>query len=127
MEEIKIKCHLGNGIILPEDGASLETYKKFQRKIAQRVNAYNYPKVEITIRVHDPRQEWIDLWYDRAMKDPYIVIRHCKDVTFICSTLYECEADAVCAAPRHGDKYNKRTGIAVAYAKLSGQKIPDYI
>lgn len=104
-----------------------EAYQKFR---AGLVSSNPYPEVEIIIRARDPRQDWIDEWYNdarRAEKEGTIIIRHCKDATFVCATQYISAYDAACAAPRHGDKYNQRTGIAVAYAKFCGTGIPDYI
>lgn len=82
-------------------------------------------KVKVIIQYEDPRQEWIDVWYTYAREDERtktITIKHCKDATFIMGM-----AQCASAAPRHGDKYDQHTGIAVAYAKLCGEKIPEYI
>ena len=82
---------------------------------------------EVTIRVIDPRQRWIDKYYERAMSGLGFThdFRFCKDVTILAS--YSYPAQIVTAAPRHGDKYNRETGIAVAYAKWVGDPVPDYI
>ena len=85
----------------------------------------NGRSVDIIIRYTDRRQDWIDKWYTYACRDERcktITIKHCKDATFIMGM-----ARCASAAPRHGDKYDKHTGIAVAYAKLCGEKIPEYI
>ena len=92
---------------------------------AQGVNRINDP-VEVIIRVPEPRKDWVNKWYDRAMKAAEnwdIFIKHCKQSTFICT----CDCEIASSAPRHGDKYDYKTGIAVAYAKLKGEHIPDYI
>lgn len=89
-----------------------------------------YQEVEVIVRVWDPqdlRKDWIDLWYMKAINRQGwggIIIRHCKDATFV----YENDT-GICAsaAPRHGDKYDYKTGIAVAYAKVMDEPIPDYI
>ena len=96
---------------------------------AQGIDHCNDP-VEVIIRIPEPRQDWVNKWYDRAMKAAEnwdILIKHCKQSTFICA--YACTGDneMASAAPRHGDKYDYKTGIAVAYAKLKGEPIPDYI
>ena len=82
---------------------------------------------EVTVRVIDPRQKWIDDHYNAAMSG--LGFSHefhfCKDVTIL--TSYSYPAQVATAAPRHGDKYNRETGIAVAYAKWQGETIPDYI
>ena len=91
---------------------------------------YSYPEVEVIIRVHDRRQEWIDKWYAEAKEDEKngeILIKFCKDVTVICVYATTYSQEIACAAPRHGDKYDQHTGVAVAYAKLCNAEIPDYI
>lgn len=82
----------------------------------------SYPEVEVIIRVHDRRQEWIDKWYTKAIRgDDFLAFR--KDVVIAYNDLGEIAT----AAPVRGDKYDRHTGIAVAYAKLNGEPIPDYI
>lgn len=96
---------------------------------AQGVNRINDP-VEVIIRVPEPRQDWVNKWYERAMKaafDGRIFIRHCKQATFICTWGCVSECEMASSAPRHGDKYDYKTGIAVAFAKLTDEPIPDYI
>ena len=82
---------------------------------------------EVTVRVIDRRQGWIDKYYNLAMSNLGFThdFRFCKDVTILAS--YSYPAQIVTAAPRHGDKYNRETGIAVAYAKWIGDEVPDYI
>ena len=84
-------------------------------------------KVKIIIQYDDPRQEWIDKWYKRAVAaaDDTVIFRFVKD-GIVCIPLYDPEYTAV-TAPRKGDKYDRKTGIAVAFAKISDEKIPEYI
>jgi len=92
---------------------------------AQGVDRINDP-VEVIIRVPEPRQDWVNKWYERAMmaaENWDIFIKHCKQSTFICT----CDCEIASSAPRHGDKYDYKTGIAVAYAKVMDEPIPDYI
>lgn len=102
-----------------------ESYQKFRADLV--TSGWPYPAVEVIIRVRDPRQDWIDTWYTVAKEDDDIFIKFCKDVTFICAKDTKYPQEIACAAPRRGDKYDKRTGIAVAYAKLCSENIPDYI
>lgn len=85
-------------------------------------------KVKIIIQYEDPRQDWIDEWYSMAGDAEF-----CDEVSFafvkdgtVCISREEGDVFAV-AAPRKGDKYDRKTGIAVAYAKFVGEKIPEYI
>ena len=92
---------------------------------AQGIDRINDP-VEVIIRVPEPRRDWVNKWYERAMmaaENWDIFIKHCKQSTFICT----CDCEIASSAPRHGDKYDYKTGIAVAYAKVMDEPIPDYI
>lgn len=85
-------------------------------------------KVTVTVQYEDPRQEWIDLWYfkaDEAESFGEVSFAFVKDGT-VCISREQGDDFAV-AAPRKGDKYDRKTGIAVAFAKFSGEKIPEYI
>jgi len=92
---------------------------------AQGIDRITTP-VEVIIRVPEPRRDWVNKWYERAMmaaENWDIFIKHCKQSTFICT----CDCEIASSAPRHGDKYDYKTGIAVAYAKVMDEPIPDYI
>ena len=84
-------------------------------------------KVKIIIQYEDPRQEWIDKWYKRAVAaaDDTVIFKFVKD-GIVCIPLGLPEHAEV-AAPRKGDKYDRKTGIAVAFAKTRNEKIPEYI
>ena len=84
----------------------------------------------------NPRKQWIDSHYDDAIAaaqtlDDYNTniahIKFCKDVTIFIRHWENNDDDIGVAAPRHGDKYDRKTGIAVAYAKAMGEAVPDYI
>lgn len=131
MKEFKFNANLCAGHICPADN-NYVAYKEARKEIQnmQGLHAMECPYVEVIIRVPDPRQDWIDEWYSaarKAEKEGIITIRHCKDATFVCAARSKSMCDAACAAPRHGDKYDQRTGIAVAYAKICIRNIPDYI
>lgn len=84
-------------------------------------------KVKVTIQYEDPRQDWIDKWYKRAVAaaDDTVIFKFVKDGV-ICIPVLEPEYATV-AAPRRGDKYDRKTGIAVAFAKTYNEEIPEYI
>lgn len=84
-------------------------------------------EVKVTIQYSDPRQEWIDKWYKRAVDaaDEFVIFRFVKDGV-VCIPILEPEYAEV-AAPRKGDKYDRKTGIAVAFAKTRNEEIPEYI
>ena len=127
MKEFKVQGYIDRFGVGSKDYQAILNIAKWAT--AHGINRTETP-VEVIIRIPDQRQEWIDKWYAdaRAAEDECeIFIRHCKQSTFIC--LYCCGRDVelASAAPRHGDKYDYKTGIAVAYAKLLGRPIPDYI
>ena len=83
---------------------------------------------EVTIRIRDKRQEWIDHYYNLAKRMANAgtyVIKHCKEVCYVIPSQYAGAAAA--STPRHGDKYDYKTGVAVAFAKAFGDRVPDYI
>lgn len=85
-------------------------------------------EVKVTIQYEDPRQDWIDKWYSKAgIAEGYeeVSFAFVKDGT-VCIDREQGDVFTV-AAPRKGDKYDRKTGIAVAFAKFSGVKIPEYI
>lgn len=83
---------------------------------------------EVIIRIRDKRQDWIDKYYKLAKhmaNAGTYVIKHCKEVCYVIPCGYA--GNAASATPRHGDKYDYKTGVAVAFAKAFGDRVPDYI
>ena len=73
------------------------------------------------------RKEWIDLWYTEFVNryDTACVTR--GELTIV-ATFDEYNGQRIGTAyPVKGDKFDSKTGMAVAYAKAIGQEIPDYI
>ena len=73
------------------------------------------------------REQWIDMWYaeylNRYDTDCLVVGKRT-----IVATYDEYNGMRIGTSyPIHGDEYDARTGIAVAYAKAIGIAIPDYI
>jgi len=77
----------------------------------------------LTLSVPDPRGDWIEKWYKKA-KDALVTFRFHKTVT-ICYSFDD--PIPVLSDVREGDTYDRKTGIAVAYAKHCGEPIPDFI
>lgn len=122
MKEIKLNLAVTNTSLRARTPESFE-------KIKAIVAAAGYGhQVEVTVHVHDPRQEWIDKYYNLAKRmanaGTYI-IKHCKEVCYVIPCGYA--GDAASATPRHGDKYDYKTGVAVAFAKAFGDRVPDCI
>lgn len=73
------------------------------------------------------RQEWIHSHYWGFMGHPNASVHTCEKRTIV--ALYS-RYDGVrigTAYPINGDEYDYDTGVAVAYAKAMGERIPSYI
>ena len=73
------------------------------------------------------RTEWIKSYYWSFKAHPHASAHICEKRTIV--ALYN-RYDGVkigTAYPINGDEYDHDTGIAVAYAKAMGERIPDYI
>jgi hypothetical protein len=73
------------------------------------------------------REHWIEMWYAEYLNhydtDCLVVGKRT-----IVATYDEYNGMRIGTAyPIHGDEYDAKTGIAVAYAKAIGIAIPDYI
>ena len=73
------------------------------------------------------REQWIDMWYNEYLNrydtDCLIVGKRT-----IVATYDEYHGMRIGTSyPIHGDEFDAKTGIAVAYAKAIGIVIPDYI
>lgn len=73
------------------------------------------------------RKEWVDLWYTEFL-NRYDTASITRGELTIVATFDEYNGQKICTAyPIKGDKFDAKTGIAVAYAKAVGVEIPDYI
>ena len=123
MKEIKLNLVATNASLRARTPESFE-------KIKAIVAAAGYGhQVEVTVRIPDPRQDWIDMWYKRAMTAVdhlgTYTLKFCKDTTIMVEKAPF--PDITTSAPRHGDKYDRKVGIAVCYAKMRGETVPEYI
>lgn len=68
------------------------------------------------------KKDWVNHWYCEWLCDEDCLTEYMGNITAICVN------DGLgISNPSRGDKYDHRTGIAVAYAKACGERIPDYI
>jgi len=123
MKEIKLNLIATNASLRARTPESFE-------KIKAIVAAAGYGhQVEVTVRIPDPRQDWIDMWYKRAMTAVdhlgSCTLKFCKDTTIMVER--SPYPNITTAAPRHDDKYDRKVGIAVCYAKMRNEPIPDFI
>jgi hypothetical protein len=73
------------------------------------------------------RAEWITTHYRTFMAHPYATVHTSEKRTIV--AVYD-RYDGVkigTAYPINGDVYDHNTGVAVAYAKAMGERIPNYI
>ena len=123
MKEIKLNLIATNASLRARTPESFDKIKAITAAIGYG------NQVEVTVRIPDPRQDWIDMWYKRAMiavdQLGTCMLKFCKDATIMAER--GPFPVITTAAPRHGDKYDRKVGIAVCYAKMRGETIPDFI
>lgn len=109
------------------EGGLVISYQDMPLLLREKVNKlHNYEYSTLTLFVPDPRGDWIEKWYKEAMDDDEVVFRHHKTVT-ICSANWGSGDDIAISDVCKGDAYDRKTGIAVAYAKFHGEPIPNFI
>lgn len=73
------------------------------------------------------RERWIDMWYGEYLN------RYDTDCLVVGKRTIVATHDGYngmrigTSYPIHGDEYDARTGIAVAFAKAIGESIPDFV
>jgi benzoyl-CoA reductase/2-hydroxyglutaryl-CoA dehydratase subunit BcrC/BadD/HgdB len=78
-------------------------------------------------RREEKRAGWILSHYSAFMSHPNATAVVVDDVTVVAVYSGYNGIQTATARPVHGDVYDDDTGIAVAYAKVMGEIIPDYI
>ena len=68
------------------------------------------------------RERWVNTWFNRYRLDTAAHTNTMNDITAV-----ELHGNVGISKPSPIDKYNEKTGIAVAYAKAYGASIPKYI
>lgn len=81
-------------------------------------------KLIVTVDNSDQRkrEKWIDKWFDRYRFDTAAHMNTMGNITAV-----ELYGQVGISKPSPIDKYDEKTGIAVAYAKAHGASIPKYI
>lgn len=92
----------------------------------ERGKAYEVEVKDNSIVFTDPvparRRGWIDKWFNRYRFDKAAHMNTMGNITAV-----ELYGKVGISKPSKGDKYDEKTGIAVAYAKAHGAEIPNYI
>ena len=81
-------------------------------------------KLIVTVENSDKRkrEKWVDKWFNRYRFDAAAHMNTMGNITAV-----ERYGEVGISKPCKGDKYDEKTGIAVAYAKVHGANIPKYI
>lgn len=119
---MKKNYHVGMGnptaIFLPEEVR--ETLKLKQGE------DYEVEVKDNSIIFTDPatarRRKWVDTWFNRYRFDTAAHMNTMGNITAV-----ERYGEVGISKPSPADKYDEKTGIAVAYAKAHGANIPEYI
>lgn len=74
------------------------------------------------------REKWAREMYNRYLAHPHSVRRQIGEITIVSTynDFYNILSIGI-SKPVNNDKYNEQVGIAVAFAKATGEPIPDYI
>ena len=118
-KEIKIKAlrSLPGSLILP--------FNAMPPYLQEKVNKLNLgDDFTLTLSIPDPRGDWIEKWYKKAGEDDDVAFYFHKTAT-IC--VFRIGGGIAISDVCKGDTYDRKTGIAVAYAKFLGEPIPDFI
>ena len=73
------------------------------------------------------RVEWINDYYWSFMGHPNATVHTSEKRTIVAIYDYRHGVKIGTAYPINGDVYDHETGVAVAYAKALGERIPSYI
>lgn len=121
-KEIKVKAWRGTYGNLVLSSKNMPPY--LQKEVNKLKPMENFT---LTLSVPDPRGDWIGKWYRKAKKDDGVVFRHHKTVTICIPRGHVSDDSFSISDVCNGDTYDRKTGIAVAYAKHYGEPIPDFI
>lgn len=75
----------------------------------------------------EEHDRWIGGYYYAFLNNPNASVVHVGETTVVALWSRNLGLRMGTAVPVHGDVFDHDTGIAVAYAKAVGDKIPDYI
>ena len=75
----------------------------------------------------EERQKWINDYFHYFLCHPNASVAYVGKTIVVALWNRNLGLKMGTATPVHGDIFDRETGIAVAYAKAIGDKIPDYI
>ena len=73
------------------------------------------------------RKKWIDCYFHAFLGHPNATVTQVGDTTIVAAYTDNIGMHIGTAKPVHADVFNKKVGIAVAYAKAFGIIVPDFI
>jgi hypothetical protein len=108
-------------------GGIVISHENIPPLLQEKVNKFALrEEFTLTLSISDPREDWIEKWYKKAKEDDDVVFLHHKTVT-ICTAYWGVGENIAISDVCKGDTYDRKTGIAVAYAKFCRELIPDFI
>lgn len=75
----------------------------------------------------EKRDRWVDGYYYAFLNNPNASVAQVGETTVVALWSRNLGLRMGTATPVHGDVFDHNTGIAVAYAKAVGDKIPDFV
>lgn len=73
------------------------------------------------------RKKWIDGYFYAFLNHPNATVIQVGDTTVVAAYAHNTGMHIGTAKPVHGDVFDKKVGIAVAYAKAFNTIVPDFI
>ena len=73
------------------------------------------------------RKKWIDGHFYAFLNHPNAATIRVGDTTIVAAYVRNIGVYIGTAKPVHGDVFDEKVGIAVAYAKAFGTKVPDFV
>lgn len=73
------------------------------------------------------RNKWVEGYFHAFLNHPNATVIQVDDTTVVAAYAHNTGMHIGTAKPVHGDVFDKKVGIAVAYAKAFGTEVPDFI
>ena len=73
------------------------------------------------------RKKWIEGYFHAFLNHPNATVIQVGDTTVVAAYAHNTGMHIGTAKPVHGDVFDKKVGIAVAYAKAFNTIVPDFI
>ena len=78
-------------------------------------------------RKNAERKKWIDGYFYAFLNHPNATVIQVGDTTIVAAYAHNTGMHIGTAKPVHGDVFDEKVGVAVAYAKAFNTRVPDFI